>query len=103
MSDQTLGRICAYGGPEGMHDGLPREASFLNMTGFKDVMNWQLDPSQKNGRGLVEEVAILTIVCVARDIIMQKTWQENVARELNVGEQYDRAMADYIPYPPPKQ
>jgi hypothetical protein len=100
MSDQTLGRICAYGGPEGMHDGLPHAAPFLNMTGFKDVMHWTLDPLQKDGRSLMEEIAILTIACIARDIIMQKVWQDNVAYQLNLDEQYDRAMADYIHHGP---
>jgi hypothetical protein len=96
MSDQTLGRICAYGGPEGIHVGPAGVFPFLNMTGFKDVTNWKLDPLIKTGRGLMEEIAILTICCITRDIIMQQVWQEEFAGELKAEEEYDRAMAGYI-------
>ena len=83
MTTQTLGRICAYGGPNGMHDGTACSDSFLSMTGFKDIVYWTLDPEEQDGRSLMEEIAILTIACTTRDIIMQKTWREKFAKNNN--------------------
>lgn len=96
MSDQSLGHVCTYGGPRGFHMGPAIQTEFLNMTGYKDVCNWTLDPSQKNGREILEELAILTIVCVARDIIRQGDWQLNAAIELDEDVQFERGMRDYI-------
>jgi hypothetical protein len=96
MSSDALARICDYGGPVGLHVGPACQAEFLNMTGYKDVMNWRLDPSQKGGRGILEELAILTIVCVARDIIRQQEWQTRFARALNDDAHFERGMSDYV-------
>ena len=86
MSDETLGRICGYGRPRGADaNSVPGtiRKTFISVTGYKnvitygDVSGWTLDLSQKSGRDLMEELAILTIICVARDVIMQPQLKTN--------------------------
>jgi len=95
MNDSTLGRIVAYGTVDGFHHGPPCQVYFLNLTGFKHVMNWTLDPTKKSGRELQEEIALLTIVCVARDIIMQREWQAQAVHDLDEDAQFERGMKNY--------
>ncbi len=96
MSGEVLGKIVAYGGPDGLHAGPPCYADFLSMTGYRQVMNWTLDPSQTDGRTIMEALALFTIVCVARDIILQSVWQEESRSQLAEDEELDRGMRDYI-------
>jgi len=97
MSDETLGRICAYGGPKGLHVGPPCQVSFLNMTGYADVLDFlNFGIAGKDGRGILETFATLTILCIARDIVMQEKWQADFIRELADEEEYDRGMREYL-------
>jgi len=85
MSGQTLGRINAYGGHIGFHTGgIPHAATFLNMTGYHEI---QVRPATEwleghDGRAMMEILAATTILCIARDIIMQDQWQVRIADEL---------------------
>ncbi|KND47166.1 MAG: hypothetical protein AB199_01900 [Parcubacteria bacterium C7867-004] len=83
MSNETLGRICAYGTPHGAH--LPGEkipgARFRHQTGFVHLPAPNFYMHSFNGHGLLARVATQVIVCVARDLILQDQWQREAGVE----------------------
>ena len=78
MSTTVIAEIAVYGGWHGLHYGPACSADFLNMTGWNDVTDPLVDLTYRDSREMIEELAILTIACVAYDIIRQ----ERVAGEL---------------------
>mgnify|MGYP001574847835 CR=1 FL=1 len=97
MTNETLGRICAYGTRKGIHSdpcypgsGVPH--SFLNLTGFDDVKPVRF-VCYYGGRELLEQIACATIVCIVYDLMMQEQWQVQWAEDLKIAEaqkQYEK-------------
>ncbi len=99
MSDETLGRICAYGNKEGIHRGASIVGvDFINKTGFNDLGCGLYSGS---GRQILEKMAKDTILCIARDIILQpdyKLQQEQDEREAHELERAEHAMEHDSPH-----
>jgi hypothetical protein len=99
MTDETLGRICGYGTSEGIHTTGPLSdvaaGTFLNRTGFKhfERMNTCFHIHLSSGRATLERLAITTIICIARDIVMQEGWQAD--RQAEVDMEHDLERADH--------
>jgi hypothetical protein len=98
MTDETLGRICSYGTTDGFHTGPASQPvpSFINHTGFKDLGIGHPYITGRNGRQILEEVAIATIICVAHDIARQHTLQETWRYECQMEVDLDRAQRDIL-------
>lgn len=82
MNDATLGRICAYASPKGLHRyGRPLarsvRPSFINNTGIVDILGpHQADFFSYIGDGeYLEQIAIMVIACVVYDMTFQDKWQ----------------------------
>jgi hypothetical protein len=94
MNAETLGRICEYASPFGVHDGPVTSSApkFINNTGFRDLEISSFSDVSKSlcGREILEEVAIATLCCVSYDIIRQGEWQANWASELDMNHKVER-------------
>jgi hypothetical protein len=117
MNGNTLGQIVAWASPFGLHrqefdvdceHGVP---AFINRTGLMDVFlvngpNQDGVPEFFGGgsrevrggaevpwpkpRACLEALAVATIICILRDIIMQKDWQHEATYEKEGMERSER-------------
>lgn len=96
VSDETLGRIAAYGTEGGFHHGPPAPAPFLNLTGYRDLLVDEYDFRSGSGRDHLVQLALLAIVCVAHDIVRQNEHQAEIAAELEENETFERSAENHI-------
>jgi hypothetical protein len=82
MNNETLGGICAYASPNGIHDGkhLPgtTRPRFINRTGLSKVIPPDMKvwlESLVGARAPLEQMAMSVIVCVFIDLLFQDQWQ----------------------------
>jgi hypothetical protein len=84
MNDETLGRICSHGNHNGWHCGMATTPSpaFINKTGFCNLLlpGHTIQYNRHTGREILEDVALLTLVCIIQDFLrqhdLQMKWQE---------------------------
>lgn len=95
MNSMTLGKIIEFAWPKDFTAPLSGAVGqFIRLTGLEDV---RADFSAKrDGRCLLEEMALATIVCVLYDIIHQDEYQQEAKYQFDDENNFDLAMARYI-------
>lgn len=75
MSNEKLGQICGYATTQGYHSmSFVKGHVFINKTGIQDIKdNHFAGPFA--GRWFLLVLAADTVICVARDIILQDQWK----------------------------
>ena len=82
MNDETLGGICAYASPNGVHSANHHPGTarpkFINRTGLSDVIPHDMKvwlQTLVGARAPLEQMAMSVIVCVVFDLTFQDQWQ----------------------------
>lgn len=93
MLGETLGKIAEYGTSDGAHNYVHLPAhncpKFLNRTGCDHINFYHMFKSSDRrdiGRLALEGMAVMVIICIARDIILQDQWKAEWDREETVYE-----------------
>lgn len=92
MNAETLGIICEFAYAKNFSER--SSGGFIRKTGIEEVHPHPFDV--KAGRELLEEIAIATIVCVARDIVKQHDYEINRVIDQEEDDLFDRGMREYL-------
>ena len=94
VTNEKLGEIGCYGHNKDMGEPLEGALGFMRKTGIEEV--WPHDYSHKrSGRGVLEEVAVRTIIAVLCDIVRQSEYEAERDRQNESEREYDRTMTEY--------
>ena len=101
MNSETLGHIAAYATSLGAHreefpeifDGGCSLPKFINRTGIMDLFAHEapeLFCGNPKPRAMLEMLAVATIICILRDIILQKQWKIEATNEVEGMERTEK-------------